>query len=68
MKILYYAISDCGKVRKENQDRYVVPHEGTTYEVTETSELPLVFAVFDGMGGDCAFSVLLDVAQLSKKL
>ena len=52
MKILYYAISDCGKVRKENQDRYVVPHEGTTYEVTETSELPLVFAVFDGMGGE----------------
>lgn len=52
MKVLYYAISDCGKIRKENQDRYVVPQEGTTYLVSEITELPSVFAVFDGMGGE----------------
>lgn len=54
MKILYYAISDCGKVRNENQDSFLIPSEGITEGCSDTAccESPAVFAVFDGMGGE----------------
>ena len=52
MKILYYAISDCGKERKENQDRLIVPAEDAISEIHEIEEVPAIFAVFDGMGGE----------------
>lgn len=52
MKILYYAITDSGKERKENQDRYIVPSESPASGVSEITELPAIFAVFDGMGGE----------------
>lgn len=46
MKVTYYALSDCGKVRSENQDSYVVP------DVAGSSGRVANFAVFDGMGGE----------------
>lgn len=46
MKITYYALSDCGKVRSENQDSYVLP------DSANGSGPVANFAVFDGMGGE----------------
>ena len=46
MKVTYYALSDCGKVRSENQDSYVIP------DSTGGSGGVANFAVFDGMGGE----------------
>lgn len=53
MKVLYYAISDCGKMRKENQDRFVVPcAKNTANGVCEALASMSLYAVFDGMGGE----------------
>ena len=45
MKVTYYALSDCGKIRNENQDSYMLPEVSASPGVAN-------FAVFDGMGGE----------------
>lgn len=76
MKVLYYAISDCGKMRKENQDRFVVPcSKNTANGVSETLASTSLYAVFDGMGGEqygekaaeIAVGVFKNVVEKEKK-
>lgn len=76
MKVLYYAISDCGKMRKENQDRFVVPYtKNTAKGVSETLSSTSLYAVFDGMGGEqygekaaeIAVEIFKDVLEKEKK-
>ena len=54
MNIKYYAISDSGKVRKENQDKFLLPDNGKYENIAEyqITDIPVTFAIFDGMGGE----------------
>lgn len=65
MKIIYYAITDCGKIRKENQDSYLLPEHGVIEESSGMNicATPASFAVFDGMGGEQAGGKAADIAR-----
>ena len=64
MKIKYYAISDCGKVRKDNQDRFLIPdNKQQNSDECQLSDAPVTVAVFDGMGGESSGEVASFIAQ-----
>lgn len=65
MNIKYYAISDCGKVRKDNQDRFLLPDnekQENTVRCRET-DTSATLAVFDGMGGESSGEMAAMIAQ-----
>ena len=65
MNIKYYAISDCGKVRKDNQDRFLLPDnkkQENTVRCQET-DTSATLAVFDGMGGESSGEMAAMIAQ-----
>lgn len=65
MNIKYYAISDCGKVRKDNQDRFLLPDSGkkeNTVRCRET-DTSATLAIFDGMGGESSGEMAAMIAQ-----
>lgn len=65
MNIKYYAISDCGKVRKDNQDRFLLPNtekQENTIGCQET-DTATTLAVFDGMGGESSGEMAAFIAQ-----
>ncbi|MGN0486545.1 MAG: PP2C family protein-serine/threonine phosphatase [Acutalibacteraceae bacterium] len=53
MKLVYYALSEKGKIRTENQDRYLTKALNTAdrSEKDCPTDFSLTLAVFDGMGG-----------------
>lgn len=56
MKIKYSALTNKGRIRKENQDSLLLAHRSINADdffesETIEAEAPLCFAVFDGMGG-----------------
>jgi protein phosphatase len=64
MKIKYYAISDCGKVRKQNQDRFLIPdNKQQKSNECQMLDAPVTVAVFDGMGGESSGEVAAMIAQ-----
>ncbi len=65
MNIKYYAISDCGKVRRDNQDRFLLSNSeerGKTVRCQET-DTATTLAVFDGMGGEASGEMAAMIAQ-----
>lgn len=68
MEIEYAVISDIGKIRKENQDSvyfdgYCVSDENH-FSITDriSVDKPILFAVFDGMGGECCGKEASEIA------
>ena len=63
MNIKYYAISDCGKVRKDNQDKFLLPDLQQNSAGCQSTDTPVTLAVFDGMGGESNGEMAAFIAQ-----
>lgn len=65
MNIKYYAISDCGLVRKDNQDKVLLPDSNLQQNSAgcQVTDTPVTLAVFDGMGGESYGEMAAFIAQ-----
>ena len=65
MNIKYYAISVCGRVRKDNQDRFLLPDNEKEENMVRCQETDTsaTLAVFDGMGGESSGEMAALIAQ-----
>ena len=65
MNIKYYAISDCGKVRRDNQDRFLLPDSEKQENTVrcQSTDTSATLAVFDGMGGESYGEMAAFIAQ-----